>query len=200
MSRVAMLALRAARIAVAESGIATRDAAVVVGSGTGDVETHREIASRLARTEGPRRVAPTLIPKLMASTVSANLVKVLETSGPSFTASAACAGGAYNILLAAQLIELGPRKGGDRRRGRDQRRTFLRRLRRDGRLQRQERAPRGRLGPYAADRAGFVFAEGAGVVVLERARTPRPAGRRSWGSSAVRYVERRPGRDGAPPP
>ena len=55
MSRVAMLALRAARIAVAEAGITTRDAAVVVGSGTGDVETHREIAARLGRTQGSRR-------------------------------------------------------------------------------------------------------------------------------------------------
>ena len=59
MSRVALLALRAARLAVAQAGIATRDAAVVVGSGTGDVETHREIAARLARTQGSRRVAPT---------------------------------------------------------------------------------------------------------------------------------------------
>jgi len=52
MGRAALLALRATRLAVAQSGIATRDVAVVVGSGTGDVETHREIAARLARAEG----------------------------------------------------------------------------------------------------------------------------------------------------
>ena len=46
-------------------------------------------------------------PRVMASTVSANLVNVLETRGPSLSASAACAGGAYNLLLAAQLIESG---------------------------------------------------------------------------------------------
>jgi 3-oxoacyl-[acyl-carrier-protein] synthase-1 len=168
MSRVALLALRAARIAVAESGVATRDAAVVVGSGTGDVGTHREIAARLARTEGSRRVAPTVIPRLMASTVSANLATVLESTGPSFSATAACAGGAYNLLLASQLVENGhvdvAIAGGAEvadihfHAGFDAMRAYT-----TVDNDRPERASR----PYAADRAGFVFSEGAGVVVLE---------------------------------
>jgi len=168
MSRVALLALRAARNAVAEAGIATRDAAVVVGSGTGDVETHREIAARLARTQGPRRVAPTVIPRLMASTVSANLATVLESTGPSFSATAACAGGAYNLLLASQLVENGhvdvAIAGGAEvadihfHAGFDAMRAYT-----TVDNDRPERASR----PYAADRAGFVFSEGAGIVVLE---------------------------------
>ena len=168
MSRVALLALRAARIAVAEAGVATRDAAVVVGSGTGDVETHREIAMRLARTEGSRRVAPTVIPRLMASTVSANLATVLEATGPSFSATAACAGGAYNLLLAAQLVENGHvdvaiAGGADVadihfHAGFDAMRAYT-----TVDNERPERASR----PYAADRDGFVFSEGAGIVVLE---------------------------------
>jgi 3-oxoacyl-[acyl-carrier-protein] synthase-1 len=168
MSRVALLALRAARIAVAESGVATRDAAVVVGSGTGDVGTHREIAARLARTEGSRRVAPTVIPRLMASTVSANLATVLGSTGPSFSATAACAGGAYNLLLASQLVEHGHvdvaiAGGADVadihfHAGFDAMRAYT-----TVDNDRPERASR----PYAADRAGFVFSEGAGVVVLE---------------------------------
>jgi 3-oxoacyl-[acyl-carrier-protein] synthase-1 len=104
----------------------------------------------------------------MASTVSANLVNVLRTTGPSFTASAACAGGAYDILLAAELIERGHCEaalaggaevmdlhfysGFDSMRaynGQDNDRPHL--------------ASR----PYAADRAGFIFGEGAGIVVLE---------------------------------
>lgn len=168
MSRVALLALRATRLAVAQSGIATRDAAVAVGSGTGDVETHREIAARLARSEPRRRVAPTVIPRLMASTVSANLATVLETTGPSFSATAACTGGAYNILLAAQLIESGHVEaaiagGADVadihfHAGFDAMRAYT-----TIDNERPERASR----PYAADRAGFVFSEGAGIVVLE---------------------------------
>ena len=93
MGRAALLALRAARMALDEARLSPREMAVVVGSGTGDVDTHREVAVRLARTEGSRRVSPTVIPRLMASTVPANLATVLGATGPSFTAAAACAGG-----------------------------------------------------------------------------------------------------------
>ena len=107
MGRAALLALRATRLALEQAQIPTRDVAVVVGSGTGDVDTHRDMAARLTRERGARRVSPTVIPRLMASTVSANLATVLGATGPSFTVTAACAGGAYNVLLAAQLIEFG---------------------------------------------------------------------------------------------
>jgi 3-oxoacyl-[acyl-carrier-protein] synthase-1 len=168
MGRAALLALRAARLALEEARRSPRDMAVVVGSGTGDVDTHREIALRLARRRGSRRVSPTVIPRLMASTVPANLATVLGATGPSFTAAAACAGGAYNLLLAAQLIESGhvsaALAGGVEvadihfHAGFDAMRAYT-----TEDNDRPERASR----PYAADRSGFVFSEGAGVVVLE---------------------------------
>ncbi len=168
MGRAALLALRAARLALGEARLPPRGLAVVVGSGTGDVAAHREVSARLARGEGPRRVSPTVIPRLMASTVPANLATVLGATGPSFTAAAACAGGAYNLLLAAQLIESGHVEaalaGGVEvadvhfHAGFDAMRAYT-----TEDNDRPERASR----PYAADRAGFVFAEGAGVVVLE---------------------------------
>jgi 3-oxoacyl-[acyl-carrier-protein] synthase-1 len=177
MGRAALLALRVARLALEQSGVATRDLAVVVGSGTGDVATHREVAARLARAEGPRRVSPTVIPRLMASTVPANLASVLGATGPSFTAAAACAGGAYNLLLAAQLVESGHVEaalaGGvdvadiHFHAGFDAMRAYTTR---DN--DRPERASR----PYAADRAGFVFSEGAGVLVLETRAGARARG------------------------
>ena len=168
MGRAALLGLRAARLALAQAQLSTREAAVVVGSGTGDVETHREVMARVARSNGRPRVSPTVIPRLMASTVSANLATVLGATGPSFNAAAACAGGAYNLLLAAQLIELGhvdtAVAGGVEvadthfHLGFDAMRAYTSK---DN--DRPDRASR----PYAADRAGFVFSEGAGVLVLE---------------------------------
>lgn len=168
MGRAALLALRAARLALEEARRSPRDLAIVVGSGTGDVDTHREVAARLARADGSRRVSPTVIPRLMASTVPANLAAVLGATGPSFTAAAACAGGAYNLLLAAQLVESGhvdaALAGGVEvadihfHAGFDAMRAYT-----SQDNDRPERASR----PYAADRAGFVFSEGAGVVVLE---------------------------------
>ena len=168
MGRAALLGLRATRLAVQQAQIPTREVAVVVGSGTGDVETHRDMAARLTRERGARRVSPTVIPRLMGSTVSANLATVLGATGPSFTATAACAGGAYNLLLAAQLIEFGhvdaAIAGGVEiadihfHVGFDAMRAYTAK---DN--DRPDRASR----PYAADRAGFVFSEGAGILVLE---------------------------------
>jgi 3-oxoacyl-[acyl-carrier-protein] synthase-1 len=168
MGRASLMALRAARLALGQSRLETRDLVVALGSGTGDVATHREIHSRLEETRSMRRVSPTVIPRLMASTVSANLASLLRTTGPSFTASAACAGGAYNMILAAELIERGhvdaALAGGVEvadvhfYAGFDSMRAY------NGQdNDHPERASR----PYAADRAGFIFSEGAGVVVLE---------------------------------
>ncbi len=168
MGRAALLALRASRLALAQSGLDPKRSAVVIGSGTGDVATHRDVYEKLERSKQTKRVGPTAIPRLMASTASANLAAVLETTGPSFSVSAACAGGAYNILLAASLIERGivdsAVAGGVEvadihfHAGFDAMRAYTHK---DN--DRPDRASR----PFAADRAGFIFSEGAGVVVLE---------------------------------
>src|SRR5262249_5885917 len=77
LGRAARLALLASRRALGDSGVGRRGLAIVFGSGTGDVETHQEIAQSIA-TSGARRVRPTVIPRVMASTVSANLSNVLR--------------------------------------------------------------------------------------------------------------------------
>lgn len=168
LGRASRLALRAARIALAQANLDPQPLGLVVGSGTGDVDTHVHIREKLDATGACRRVGTTVIPKIMASTVSANLVNVLRTQGPSVTAAAACAGGAYNILLAAQMIEIGHMDaavaGGAEstdihfHAGFDAMRAYN-----ATDNAHPERASR----PYAADRAGFVFGEGAGIVVLE---------------------------------
>lgn len=183
MGRASLMALKAARAALAASQIDPRHLAVVAGSGSGDVQAQREIHAKLAETHNARKVLPTAVPRLMASTVSANLVNVLRTTGPSFTASAACAGGAYNLLLAAQLIEHGHAEaalaGGVEvadlhfYAGFDAMRAY------NGQdNDRPDRASR----PYAADRAGFIFAEGAAMVVLETRAAATARGARILGS------------------
>jgi 3-oxoacyl-[acyl-carrier-protein] synthase-1 len=177
MGRGSRVALKASLAAVASAKIDPRDLAVVFGSGTGDVETHAEVRHKLDETSDAKRVQPTVIPKLMASTVSANLVNVLKTTGPSFTATAPCAGGAYNMLLAASLIRSGHAKaalaGGVETcdshffAGFDAMGAY------NGRdNDRPERASR----PYASDRAGFIFSEGSGAVILERRRDAEARG------------------------
>ncbi len=183
MGRGSRIALKAARLAIAESGIDPRPLAVVVGSGTGDVETVVEIHEKLQKTHQTLKVSPTVVPRLMASTVSANLANVLRTTGPSFSATAACAGGAYNVLLAAQLVQSGHAKAALAGGAEIQDITFFSgfdsmRAYNGTDNDRPERASR----PYAADRAGFIFAEGAGMVVLEKRRDAEARGAKILGT------------------
>jgi 3-oxoacyl-[acyl-carrier-protein] synthase-1 len=169
MGRASKMALRAARTAIAQAKCNVKDAGVFVGSGTGDVEAHQEIAAKLEGDAGMRKVSPTVVPRIMSSTVSANLATVLEARGPSCSLTAACAGGAYNMVMGALLIRAGAIDtavvGGVESAdphffaGFDAMAAYNR-----DDNERPERASR----PYAADRAGFIFSEGAGILVLER--------------------------------
>ena len=169
MGRAPRLALRASRQALQQSGCKARELAVLVGSGTGDVETHCQIRDKLTSTGQMRRISPAVVPRLMASTVAANLSTVLGSTGASCSLSAACAGGAYNMATASLLIQAGAADsvlaGGVEVAdihffaGFDAMRAYTA-VDNDT----PERASR----PFAADRQGFVFSEGAGVVILER--------------------------------
>ncbi len=182
MGRASLMVLKAARIAIDQSKLDPTPLAVAVGSGTGDVDTHIEIGEKLRTTGSMRRVSATVIPKLMASSVSANLVNVFRTTGPSLSASAACAGGNYNIAIAAGWIESGMVEaaiaGGVEVKdphffaGFDSMRAYN-----GGDNDRPERASR----PYARDRAGFVFSEGAGILVLEARESAEKRGARILG-------------------
>lgn len=176
MGRAAHLAYHAATGALAQARLERRDVAVIVGSGTGDVDALVETWARLQHGHSTRRVSPAAVPRMMASTVSANLAAALGTVGPCFSVSAACAGGAVNIALAAELIEQGhvdvAIAGGAEaadavfHAGFDAMRAY------SGAGATAERA----LCPYAADRSGFVFGEGAGIVVLESRAHARARG------------------------
>ncbi|MET0384705.1 MAG: beta-ketoacyl-[acyl-carrier-protein] synthase family protein [Polyangiales bacterium] len=177
MGRNARLALRATRGALAQSGGETQDMAVIFGCGTGDVDAHRDIHGKLTETRNMRKVSPAIVPRIMASTVSANLVNVLQCKGPSCTVTAACAGGAWNIALGSMLIQSGACErvltGGTEavdvhfHAGFDSMRAYN-----SSDNERPEVASR----PYAADRAGFIFSEGAGALVIESRRSAERRG------------------------
>lgn len=169
LGRASRLALWASQRALDDSGVDPGRVGIVFGSGAGDVDTHRDVQARLDRTGSMRRIPPTVIPRVMSSTVSANLTNALSARGPSMTAAAACAGGAWNAIAACQLLDSGHADavlcGGVEcwdphfHAGFDSMRAYNPGARSDG-----SRASR----PYAADRAGFVMGEGAGAFVLER--------------------------------
>ena len=178
MGRASMVALKATQTALAQAKVEdVRKLGIVVGNGSGDPPTHEKIANTLSKTGSARRVAPTVVPRMMSSTVSANLSNVLQNTGPSFSVNAACASSGYSILCAAQLLQSGFTEmvvtGGVEMihvhfyAGFDSMRAYN-----SQDNDRPERASR----PYAADRAGFIFAEGAGMMVLETEASARARG------------------------
>ena len=178
MGRAARLAYHAALIALAQARLDRRDIAVIAGSGTGDVATLNEVQTKLEERKTTRSVSPLALPRMMASTVSANLATVLRTTGPAFGVTAACATGAINIAVAAQLIALGhvpaALAGGAEAADSVFHAGFeaMRAYNDDGPMPDPVRASR----PYAADRTGFVFGEGAGIVVLETRASAKERG------------------------
>ena len=168
MGRAARLAYLVARRALDAAKMTRDDFAIVVGSGVGDSDAHGEIERKLVETHSARRASPTSVPRLMSSTVSANLVNTLHTTGPSFGVAAACAAGAYNIIVAAELIAAGHVDAAIAGGVDVADLHFLAAfdaMRACNTIDNETPARASR--PYAADRAGFVFGDGAGIVVLE---------------------------------
>src|SRR5437660_1688413 len=112
------------------------------------------------------------------TTVPSTTATAHRTMGPAFVWTAACATGGINIAVAAQLIALGhvpaALAGGAEAADSVFHAGFeaMRAYNDDGPMPDPVRASR----PYAADRTGFVFGEGAGIVVLETRASAKERG------------------------
>lgn len=174
LDRFAQLALVAARDAVADAGLDPRtwDGArvgVVVGNSLGGTETwerqHRELLEN-----GLRRVSPMSVPMAMVNMVAGAVSTDLHALGPSIVPATACASGTLAIGLARDLLLAGTCDivvAG----GAEAALTpfVVGGLSRLGGLSVRTDSPGTASRPFDRDRDGFVAAEGAGMVVLERA-------------------------------
>jgi len=179
----AAYALVAMREAIADAGIddeMLRDVrtGVIAGSGGGSAQWQIE-TGELLRDKGVRRVGPYMVPRTMASTVSANLATAFGIRGVSYSLSAACATSAHCIGAAADLIRHGAQDivfaGG----GEELHWGLTCQFDAMGALSSKfnatpERASR----PYDADRDGFVIGSGGGMLVLEDYEHARARGAR----------------------
>jgi 3-oxoacyl-[acyl-carrier-protein] synthase II len=140
---------------------------VIVGSGIGgliEIETqHRRLLS-----EGPGRISPFMIPKLMVNAASGNISIRFGFKGPNTAVATACASGAHAIGDAYRVIQRDEADlmicGGSEAAvtgmglgGFDSMRA----------LSRRNDDPQGASRPFDKDRDGFVMGEGAGILVLE---------------------------------
>ncbi|HCT1398582.1 TPA: beta-ketoacyl-ACP synthase I [Morganella morganii] len=97
--------------AIADSGLTEEQVShyrtgVVAGSGGGSPRT-QAIAADGMRAKGLRGVGPYLVPRAMASGVSANLATPFKIKGVNYSISSACSTSAHCIGHAVELIQLG---------------------------------------------------------------------------------------------
>jgi 3-oxoacyl-[acyl-carrier-protein] synthase II len=177
MSRFIHLAVAAATEAVDDAGIDfeaydqdSRDrVAVAINTGGGGVDQVLEGTKVLAE-KGPGQVSPFAIPALSGSMAACQVSMKYHTTGPVITQVAACASSVYAFIDGMRMIRddevdvalVGGSEG-----------SLLpiafAALGNMGALSRRNDDPTHASRPFDRDRDGFVFGEGAGVVVLESA-------------------------------
>ena len=150
-----------------ENYISNTRSGLIVGSGGGSNKNMQE-AIDILRSRGARKIGPTMVPRVMASTNSACLSVAYKIKGVNYSISSACATSAHCIGNAYELIQAGKQDiifagGGDEIHWTS---TLL--FDSMGALSSKfndqpEKASR----PYDINRDGFVISGGGGILVLE---------------------------------
>ena len=152
------------------------DVGAIVGSGIGGVWTFTE-AFDVLREKGPRRVNPLLVPMITVDAAAVQVALRTGAQGPNLGVSSACSTGVDAIGQAYEAIVRGHAKAMftgafesavtlisiatfDRMRA----------------LSRRNDDPAGACRPFAADRDGFVAAEGGAMLILEELEFARARG------------------------
>src|SRR3954468_6067768 len=179
--RYSQLAIAAGDEAMADAGYRVpegraHEVGVLLGVALGGLRSLEENHKALLE-KGPKRLAPLMVPLMLANTAPGLLAIRHRAGGPNFTLTSACASGAHAIGESAELIRRGECSavitGGAE--------AVLTELCVGGfcamhalstRNDEPERASR----PFCTDRDGFVIAEAACVLILEEFEAARRRG------------------------
>ena len=158
--------------AVMDSGLEEKDVSnettgIIMGSGGPSV---RNVVHAVDSTRevGPKKMGPFVVPRTMASTVSATLAVPFKIKGVNYSISSACATSGHCIGNGMELIQAGKQKiifagGGEEihwaMSAMFDAMTAL--------SSKYNETPKTASRPYDKSRDGFVIAGGAGVIVLE---------------------------------
>jgi len=179
LDRNVLLALGAAREAVADAGLNGFDPArvgIVLGSAIGGFLGIME-QSEVLRERGPDRVSPNFLPNVLVDSASGQLAISLGIRGPNYAVVSACATGSHAVGEGAELIRRGAADailaGGTEACMHPLILAGFCAMR--GLVAEDEHPPRASR-PFDATRAGFVMGEGACVLVLEELEAARARG------------------------
>ena len=158
--------------AIAMAGLAPEQVShprtgLIAGSG-GASSANQADACDIAREKGVKRIGPYMVPRTMASTVSACLATAFQIKGVNYSIASACATSAHCIGNAMEQIQLGKQDivfagGGEEESWQESCMFDAMGAMSTQRNDSPEKASRA----YDADRDGFVIAGGAGIVVVE---------------------------------
>jgi 3-oxoacyl-[acyl-carrier-protein] synthase II len=185
IDRFTQFALVAGVDAVTDSGLdfSTMNpyrAGVVLGSGIGGLQTIEEQIGKLIQ-EGPHRVSPMTVPRMMLNAAGACLSIRYGLKGPNFSTATACASATNAAGEALRLIQYGAADvmltgGAEAAMTRMGLSAFQNMKALSSRVNEPQRASR----PFDRERDGFVLSEGAGIVVFEELEFAKARGARIY--------------------
>ncbi|WP_198668747.1 beta-ketoacyl-ACP synthase II [Homoserinimonas sp. OAct 916] len=183
-SRASQLAVAAAKEALADAGLPPRVddefVGVVVNSAVSGFAEIEEAAETLAR-DGPRRLKPSFVASALTNMPACEIAIEVGAHGPVNASALACASGAYALLEARRLLLTGEADviicGGTDSAITPAMFGGLSAMRA---LSKNNQSPQEASRPFDADRDGFVFGEGAVILVLETLEHARARGVRVY--------------------
>lgn len=206
VDRFAQFALAAAAQAVDQSGLKVEehgdDVGVVIGSGIGGLATLEQAGQTLLE-KGAMRVSP-LVSTMMIADMAAGQVSIRYSAfGPNYCITSACASGNNTIGEAFEIVRRGDAKamitGGSEA-------TLtplgVAAFHRTGALSTRNHDGEHASRPFDADRDGFVYGEGCGILILEELEFAKARGATilaeivGYGASADAYHVSAPDENG----
>ncbi|MEU3960416.1 beta-ketoacyl-[acyl-carrier-protein] synthase family protein [Streptomyces buecherae] len=208
VDRYVLMAMAAADDAVADAGLTVGQdvdphrVAVVISSGAGGLTTYEE-QTRARAERGPTAVSPYLLPGMLPNMAAARIAIKYGVRGWSSAIATACSAGAHAVAEAARLIRYGEADvvicgGAEAPLNPTSALAFAHARALASGWDDPERASR----PFDRQRNGFVLAEGAGVLVVERAEHADARGAAGyadlvgWGATTDAYRPTAPRPDG----
>jgi len=185
MDRFVQFSVAATRMALANAGFIIDEqnacgVGVLIGSGIGGILTIEE-QFKVLLEQGPDRISPFFIPKLISDMASGQVSITFGAKGPNSTVVTACATGTHALGDAYQIIRRSDAEamiaGGAE--------AAISPLGLGGfcaarALSTRNDDPEGASRPFDATRDGFVMGEGAGVLILETLDSARQRGARIY--------------------
>jgi 3-oxoacyl-[acyl-carrier-protein] synthase II len=183
MERFSQFSIAAAGLAIADAGLKIDesnawDIGAIIATGGGGIRAVADEAETLA-LRGWERVGPMMVPLLISNMASCQVSMHYGIKGPVVTNTAACAAGVYSLFEALHFRRRGDISaavtGGTESAILPL--AFIS-MARTGALSRRNDDPQTASRPFDLDRDGFVFGEGAGIMVLETLEHARARGAR----------------------